>query len=135
LSKNYILGFILKKLLLLLLLSQNFAIAAMVNTPSVCGEYNVAGIVRFDKIKNKIFVLVNEKSMSEQIMSFDLLETPKLTPFLNRPLTLSVQLLSKWDGNTGVATNIVGSPKDRIPNPMNPLDTGFELQKELPCIK
>lgn len=123
----------MKKIFFLILFIHNIASAGIVSTPTVCGEYNVSGIVRFEKAKNKFYVVVNEKSMSEQLMSFELLETPKLTPFLNRPLTLTVQLLTKWDGNTGVATNIIGAPKDRVPNPMNPQDTGFDLTKKLPC--
>lgn len=115
------------------LLFSSQLLAEYQGAPFKCGDYKVAGVVRMrnDEIK----VIVNEKTVSEHVMSFDKYDLPRLTPFFDRPLTLSVRLLSKWNGTKGTANEIIGNPADRIPNPLKPNDTGFELIKELPCQK
>jgi hypothetical protein len=118
---------------LIALFASTHLMAEYQGAPYKCGEYKVAGIVRMKN--NEIKVVVNEKTVSEQIISFDKYDLPRLTPFFDKPLTLSVRLLTKWDGTKGKATEIIGSPADRVPDPLKPNDTGFELQKELPCQK
>lgn len=105
----------------------------MQQSPQKCGEYQVNGIVRLrdDEIK----VIVHEKTLSEIVIALDKFEHGKLTPFADRPVTVSLLLERKFEHQKGYASQIVSEASLRIPAPLNPRDTGFFLLNETPCLK
>lgn len=104
-----------------------------VGTPTDCGEYKIAGVVR--RIDDSLKIVVNEKTLSEKIISLALLESGKLGPYLDHAVHVSVMLNKKFDGTKAEASGITQAPSDRLPDPMNPQDTGFLLITPSPCIK
>lgn len=121
------------KYLLFFLYASLVSAETMQPSPADCGEYKVNGMVRL--IDERIKVVVHEKTRSEIILDFELPDQPRLTPFFDRPIALNVVLNTKWNGTRGKVSSISGDPEARVPDPLNPQDTGFKLVKTLPCMK
>lgn len=116
------------KYILLLLLVPQISFAAL----SSCGEYQVRAIVRAGTIGHEI--VVNEKTKSELTLTMPIEERIKLAPYVDRAITAVVLLNTKFDGTKGEIDRII-SIEYRIPDPMNPADTGLKLKKKTGCKK
>lgn len=98
-----------------------------------CGIYKVAGIIRI--INDGPFIIINEHSMSEYIISIPISEEPQLAPYINRDLSLVITIDRPFNGYKGHAINIHDTQL-RIPNPLREkTDTSMQLIKKLPCQK
>lgn len=115
-------------LALILFTLPHFAIAEL----SVCGEYEVRGIVRAKKTSHEI--VVNEKTMSEINIALPIGEQLKLAPYVDRAMSANLILNKKFDGTNGTSEKII-SIKNRIPDPLKPGDTGLSLIKKIECAK
>ena len=98
-----------------------------------CGLYKMAGVIRKDPT-DILDLVVNEKSNSEYRFKPAAGELPKFAGFIDRPITLQVEVTS-LNGSRGD----VSAPKnitDRVPDPLHPsVDTGFILMKKRKCGK
>jgi hypothetical protein len=114
------------------LLLNLFSISLFAETVTNCGEYTAKGIVR--KGADGLVIVVNEKTKSEHVISLPILEQAKLGPFIDRPLKATLVLTKPFNGTKGYSSSIL-SADDRIPDPLNPEDTGLILNKKLDCQK
>ncbi len=94
-----------------------------------CGLYQVKGVGRI--IKNTLVIVVNEKTQSEIIFSVPILNGIKLSPYIDRPLEANLQINEAINGANGKGT--IQMIKDRLPNPLNPKDTGIQLLTKSEC--
>ncbi len=126
--------FLMKIILIILIISFKTSSAqANTGSPSLCGDYSVAGVIRL--INHEVILVVNEKTKSEHRIHFPTLEQPKLTPYDDRPVTVKLRLQKIWNGTTGLAQIILERPELRVPNPLQPNDTGFSLISAQKCLK
>ena len=95
-----------------------------------CGEYIVKGVVRAGPAN--FAIVVNEKPQSEHLINFPIIESQKLGAYLNRPMTATIVVDVPFNGTVGSSDKII-SIDSRIPDPINPTDTGFVLVKKLDC--
>lgn len=96
---------------------------------SSCGTYSANGIVRSTD-KGIIFV-VNEKTMSELIISVSILNEAILAPYVDKTVKVTVIFSKKYEPK-----KLEGTIKEiefRVPNPINPLDTGIKLITKNSC--
>ena len=88
---------------------------------SECGKYQVAGVARL--LKSGPAIVLNEKSNSELTINPQASsDNFKLAPYIDKPM-VAIVLISK--ANQG--SSLLGSVLDikfRVPNPINPMDTG-----------
>lgn len=96
-----------------------------------CGLYKVRGVGR--TIKNALVIVVNEKTKSEIIFSLPINNEPTLAPYVDRPLEATVQINKPMNGSKGFG--VVQSIKSRLPDPLNPVDTGMSLMTKSECKK
>lgn len=96
-----------------------------------CGEYTARGIVRAkaDGIK----LIINEKTLSEYVISMPTLEQAKIAGFIDKDVSVSLILNKKTIGQK-LESSEIRSATFRIPDPLNPKDTGFTLIKEVKCV-
>ncbi|MBC7428093.1 MAG: hypothetical protein H7336_05750 [Bacteriovorax sp.] len=97
-----------------------------------CGEYTARGIVR--EKPDGLKLIVNEKTLSEYVISMSLLEQGQLGGLINKDAIVQLILNKKFNGQKGVTSKII-SAKSRILNPLNPEDTGLKLDKKSQCIE
>lgn len=102
------------------------------NELSECGEYKIKGVIR--PLKDGITIVVNEKTMSELKIKTTIIESSQLAAFNNKPVTVTALLDKKFDGTKGFASKIIKT-EFRLPDPMNPKDTGVKLEKKVDCSK
>ncbi|MEA9357882.1 hypothetical protein SHI21_16750 [Bacteriovorax sp. PP10] len=102
------------------------------NELSECGEYTIKGVIR--PLKDGITIVVNEKTKSELKITTTIPESSQLAAFSNRPVTVTALLNKKFDGTKGFAEKIIKT-EFRLPDPMNPKDTGINLEKKGECAK
>lgn len=96
-----------------------------------CGHYNVRGLIR---LGDKGFeIVVNEKTMSEHVISLSSSDQASVAIFLNNSVSAEVLINKKFNGTSGQAQNVM-SIKERIPDPLAPSDTGFSLIKKSECL-
>lgn len=95
-----------------------------------CGEYTASGVVRAKQ--EGIQLIVNEKTQSEYVVMMPTSEQGQLGGYIDRDVTVQLLLDKKFSGQIGSASKIISS-KTRIPNPLYPGDTGFKLDKKVPC--
>lgn len=96
-----------------------------------CGLYAFSGTVR--EKDHKLLLVANEKSNSEVNLFFDVKMETKFVSFINRPITVEVGLLKKFDGKNGFIAD-ANRPELRVPNPTKgALDTYFNLIKKMEC--
>lgn len=98
---------------------------------SDCGQYSANGVIRSKK--EGIQFIVNEKTQSEHIISMPIPEQAKAAGFINRDVTINLMLTKKTIGQKLESSEIV-SITNRIPDPLNPQDTGFKLVKKSDCL-
>lgn len=99
---------------------------------SDCGEYTLRGVIR--PLEDGLTIVVNEKTQSELRISMPIPEQGKIGGYINKPVTVRALLNKKFDGTKGYTTKIISS-KFRLPDPLNPKDTGVNLEKKIACIK
>lgn len=99
---------------------------------SECGEYTIKGVIR--PLKDGITIVINEKTKSELQIKTTILESSQLAAFSNKPVTVTALLNQKFDGTKGFAEKII-KIEFRLPDPMNPTDTGVKLEKKTDCKK
>lgn len=97
-----------------------------------CGEYTAKGVVRAKE--DGIKLIVNEKTQSEYVISMPKLEQGKIAGHIDRDVTVKLVLDKSMNAQQGSTDNII-SIDFRIPDPLRPGDTGFTLDKKLPCKK
>lgn len=98
-----------------------------------CGEYWVAGTVRINK--TGYFLIVNEKTQSEYRLKTPIIEEPKLSPYVDKPMKARILITKKIDGTIGEINKIL-TVEYRISNPLHPnFDTGFRSIKKMICKK
>ena len=95
-----------------------------------CGEYTARGVVRAKEDGLKL--IVNEKTQSEYVISMDPLAQGQLSGLIDRDALVKLVLDKKLDGQKATISKII-SAKARIPDPLNPEDSGFTLDKKIPC--
>lgn len=115
------------KYLLLLAVFPYFVHAGII---SECGEYKAKGVVRLKQ--DRIKLIVNEKTLSEYEISMSLGEQTKLAGLIDRDVTVELILDQKLDGQKAESSEIL-SVASRIPNPLDPTDTGLTLVKNKKC--
>ena len=119
------------KLIITLLLLTTPVFAANANL--VCGEYKISGVARM--IKNTPYLVINEHTLSEYILSLPISEEPKIAPYINRPFELTALIEKKFNGTKGQIKSLKGITH-RIPNPLGQQpDTGLKLIKKITCVK
>lgn len=102
------------------------------NELSDCGEYTLRGVVR--PLKDGMTILVNEQTQSELQIKTTIPESSNLAAYSNKPVTVTALLTQKFDGTKGFAEKIIKADF-RIPDPLNPKDTGIKLEKKVACKK
>lgn len=96
-----------------------------------CGHYSVRGLVRLGE--KGFEIVVNEKTMSEHVMSLSSSDQATVAIFLNNNVSAEVLINKTFNGTIGQAHKVL-SIKERIPNPLAPGDTGFTLIKKSDCL-
>lgn len=96
---------------------------------SDCGRYTVRGVGR--TIQHAAVIVVNEKSESEIIVHVPIINEAYLAPYDNRALIATV-LIPKISQGSSVE-GIIEAIGERIPNPLNPQDTGIRLVEKTAC--
>lgn len=115
-----------------ILLSFFFSTSILAEVITECGEYNVRAVVRAKK--DGMVIVVNEKTQSEHTIALPVQEQAKLGAYMEKPASITLLLTSPFNGTRGYSNTII-KIEDRIPNPLNPQDTGFKLIKKLDCKK
>lgn len=118
----------MKVTLLLFLMSSTLNASEL----SECGEYSLRGVVR--PLKDGLTIVVNEKTQSEIQIKTSITESSKLGAFINKPVTVTALLTQKFNGTRGFAEHIIKADS-RLPDPLNPKDTGVNLEKKSICKK
>lgn len=111
----------------------------LLNSPSVfsqdwtgisdCGTYKVSGVAR--SAKNGLVIVVNEKSKSEVTINVPLQNEALLAPYVDMALEASLIFTKKSQGSKVEGT--IKEIKSRVPNPINPMDTGIKLISKAKC--
>ena len=96
-----------------------------------CGEYNVKGVVRGGV---GLSIILNEKTQSEYTLKMSGPLQASIGVYLNQDITAKVLMSKHINPVTGEITKII-SIERRIPNPLNPEDTGFTLINKMDCSK
>lgn len=96
---------------------------------SSCGTYQVKGIAR--STDKGLVIAVNEKSQSEIIIKVSVQNESFLAPYVDKAIEASV-LFEKMPRGP-IVEGTIKEIKSRIPNPINPLDTGTKLISKAPC--
>jgi hypothetical protein len=96
-----------------------------------CGLYKVNGVVRFQK--NIPVLIVNEKTRSEITIHVPIKNEPAITSHIDMPVEAQVQLNKAMNGSIGEGE--VLSAQNRLPHPLNPMDTGLTFIKKGECLK
>lgn len=118
----------MKVLLLLFIVSTTLH----ANEISECGEYSLRGVVR--PLKDGLTIVVNEKTQSEMQIKTTISESSKLGAFINKPVTANALLVKKFNGTKGFAEQVM-NVDFRLPDPLNPKDTGVAFIKKADCKK
>lgn len=119
---------------LFILLSQNtFGQEEFLATPDKCGEYKISGMVQI--VDDDIVIVVHAKSKSQIILSVPLTQQVAIGHYLFRDFSINALLNEKFDGTYGKIATFTGPGELRVPDPLNPKDTGFQLIKEQSCKK
>lgn len=95
-----------------------------------CGTYQVRGVVRAPE-KSGLHIVVNEKSQSEILVSVSIQDEAALAPYVDKAMEATMAFDKKSPG-----AKVKGSVKtinSRIPNPINPMDTGIKLISKAVC--
>lgn len=95
-----------------------------------CGEYALRGVVRSGF--SNFTIVVNEKTQSEFVINFPMVESQKLGAYVGRPVSAAV-LIYKNNNKTLAYSEKIISVNPRIPDPLNPKDTGLNLTKRIDC--
>jgi hypothetical protein len=95
-----------------------------------CGQYEAKGIVR--SINNELHIVVNEKTQSEIIITVPIQNEATLAPYVNMPVAAKVEFLNKPVKKEKLS-GTVKEIKARVPNPLNPADTGIKLLSKEKC--
>ena len=93
-----------------------------------CGLYRVRGIGR--SRPNGLKIILNEKTNSEILISLPITNEVMLAPYVNKELTAKVKIY-KTDGAT--ASGVIKEIDRRIPNPLDPKDTGIDYIDKSDC--
>lgn len=102
------------------------------NEISDCGEYSLRGIVR--PLPEGLTIVINENTQSEMQIKTTISESSKLGAFMDKPVTVQALLNKKFDGTKGFSEQII-KVDFRLPDPLNPKDTGVILIKKTACKK
>ncbi len=116
------------KFFLLLILIPTISYADIVME---CGEYTARGIVRGGV---GISIIVNEKTQSQYTITMPVGLQAQIGSYLNSDVTAKLVIEKKLSPVKGETKKIV-SIERRIPNPLNPEDTGLKLNKKMDCVK
>jgi hypothetical protein len=94
-----------------------------------CGEYQVNGVARY--LNHTAVIVVNEKSKSEIIIKVPSENSTYLTPYIDKALQATVKFEKEFHISQieGVIKNI----NFRLPNPINPTDTGITYISKGEC--
>ncbi|MDO9181712.1 MAG: hypothetical protein Q7U04_04860 [Bacteriovorax sp.] len=96
---------------------------------SSCGTYTANGIVR--TTDNGIILIVNEKTMSELIISVPIPNEIILAPYVDHSVKVTILFLKKHD-----PIKLEGTVKEielRVANSIDPQDTGIKLISKNNC--
>lgn len=96
---------------------------------SDCGLYQVNGVGR--STKAGLVLVVNEKTKSEFTISVPVTNEPFLAPYVDKAMEASVAISKKSLGSKIEGT--IKEIKRRIPNPLDPMDTGVKLISKAAC--
>lgn len=96
-----------------------------------CGEYTVKGVVRGGV---GISIVVNEKTQSEYTIVMPVEEMAKIGSYLDDAVTAKLKIEKIISPVKGEIKKIISIDR-RIPNPLNPEDTGLKLDKKFDCLK
>lgn len=96
---------------------------------SDCGTYQVNGIAR--STKKGLVIMVNEKTQSEITITTPILNETYLAPYVDKALKASVVFAKKSPGSKALGT--IKEIESRVPNPLNPMDTGIKLISKAKC--
>lgn len=95
-----------------------------------CGYYQARGIVRL--VKQIPVIVINEKSLSEIILSIPIKKEPLLAPYLNKAIEAKVKINKLHPAN--LLSGEILSIHDRVPDPLNPRDTGIKQERKTKCL-
>jgi hypothetical protein len=96
-----------------------------------CGEYKILGRARV--INNTPVIIVNERTMSEYVLSIPVEEEPKLAPYINRHFKFSGTIEKKLNGTKG-EIKLLKELELVVPNPLNgSKDSGLMKIKDISC--
>ncbi|MBP9681544.1 MAG: hypothetical protein KBD76_09075 [Bacteriovorax sp.] len=121
---NFIFG------LILLLLLPNLGHTGQWTGVNDCGLYQARGIVRL--VKHIPVVVINEESLSEIILSIPNKNEFLLAPYLDMPVEAKIKIQKLVYGNH--IKGEIEAIHERIPNPLNPKDTGIKLVRKSKCL-
>jgi hypothetical protein len=94
-----------------------------------CGEFQVKGIARY--LNHNPVIIVNEKSRSEIIISVPTKNTAFITPYIDKPLQATVKFEKEF--HVSQVEGVIKDIKSRLPNPIDPKDTGFSFVSKGEC--
>ncbi len=94
-----------------------------------CGLYRVRGIVRIQN--NTPVIVVNEKTKSEMVFTLPIPNEPKLSAYIDREMQANLLITEAMNGSKG--KGVVKEIEARIPNPIDPKDTGINFITKSEC--
>lgn len=96
---------------------------------SDCGTYQVRGVAR--SANSAPHIIVNEKTKSQFSIIVPIENEAYLAPYLNREIEAMVLFEKRVQGQK--VEGLIKEMKLRVPNPINPLDTGVKLVSKTGC--
>jgi hypothetical protein len=116
-----------------ILLSNLFLMLVFSSSSFACGVYELNGVVRDDKSGYRI--VTAEGSQSQTVFKVPAIEAPKLFPYENATVKVSVVLEKEIDGTRAQIARIEQVAL-RVPDPMKgSLDSNFKLKEKRACAK
>ena len=94
-----------------------------------CGIYQVRAVA--NSTDDGLQIIVNEKTQSEFKIIVPTQNEPYLAPYVKKPLEAKVLIEKKTSGSD--VTGTIKEIKSRIPNPIDPMDTGVKLISKAKC--
>jgi hypothetical protein len=98
---------------------------------SDCGNYQVSGVVRSKK--DGPVIVINEKTQSEITITLPIQNEAKVAPYINKAIAATISFERKPSRTEVVG--IIKSIEVRIPNPLDPKDTGIKFLSKVECKK
>ncbi len=94
-----------------------------------CGTYKVQGVAQSSK--KGVLIVVNDKTQSEFEVAIPIENEVRLAPYIDQAIVAEVLINTPPKGSK--IQGLIKTIKSRLPNPINPADTGMRLISKDKC--